>query len=125
MEKVERTVLPPTFSAGPHGLGDPDDQTLRKVELEVMVPKMMREKAKTDKCPNEVKAFTDCCRESGLAMVVTCRKENDCMKECLLRWYRDEDFRNECKKEYLRERSEYRRTGVLKKYREFIKNANS
>lgn len=35
--------------------GDPDDKTLRKVEIEVMVPKKMREKTRDEKCIEEVK----------------------------------------------------------------------
>lgn len=40
-----------------------------------------------------------------------CRAENNIMKECLNRWYSDEDFRQECKEIYLQRRSEFRRTG--------------
>ncbi|KAG8237291.1 hypothetical protein J437_LFUL016204 [Ladona fulva] len=122
---MESTVLPSKFSAGPHGLGDPDDRSLRKVELEVMVPKLMRDKAKAEKCSQEVKDFTECCRDSNLAMVFKCRQENTRLKDCLSHWYNDEGFRNECTEEYLRERSEYRRTGMLKKHREFIKASKS
>ncbi|XP_071447522.1 COX assembly mitochondrial protein homolog [Hetaerina americana] len=123
--KMDKTVLPPKFSAGPHGLGDPDDRSLRKVEIEVLVPKVMREKAKAEKCPDEVKAFTECCRESSYAMVLLCRKENSRLKECLTQWYENEEFRNQCTEEYLRERSEYRRTGFVKKHREFLKAAKA
>ena len=31
-------------------LGDPEDRTLRKVETEVLIPKIMRERCKTEKC---------------------------------------------------------------------------
>lgn len=35
--------------------GDPNDRTLRRVEKDVLVPKLMRERTKTEKCVNEVK----------------------------------------------------------------------
>lgn len=95
-------VLPQKFGGGPHGLGiyssvlknsglssillfsgEPDDRTLRKVEREVLIPKIMREKAKVEKCFDEVHAFESCCKDYSLLMVVTCRKQNDVLKNCL------------------------------------------
>ena len=35
--------------------GDPNDKSLRKVEKDVLVPKLMRERTKSEKCVNEVK----------------------------------------------------------------------
>jgi len=37
------------------------------------------------------------------------------MKECLEKAYTDQAFQEQCKQEYLRERSEYRRTGIRAK----------
>jgi COX assembly protein 1 len=100
--------------------GNPADQRLRKVEKEVLIPMKMREKAKVEKCFEEVRAFSECCKSSSIAMVVKCRVENSTMKACLTRWYQDEEFRKMCEVEYLRERTDYRRTGVknkpMKKY---------
>lgn len=96
-------------------LGDPDDKSLRKVEKDVLIAKKMRDKAKEDKCIKQVEAFTKCCVDTGFFMVVKCRKENADLKECLTRWYNDEEFKKECTEEYLQERSEYRRTGIGKK----------
>uniref|UniRef100_A0A182SXF6 TOG domain-containing protein n=1 Tax=Anopheles maculatus TaxID=74869 RepID=A0A182SXF6_9DIPT len=96
---------------------DPDDRRLRKVELEVLIPKIMRERAKTDKCLTEVKAFEDCCKDSGLFMVAKCQIQNDALKACSLEWYRNEQFKKECTEIYLTERSEFRRTGLPKKFR--------
>uniref|UniRef100_A0A182W9P6 COX assembly mitochondrial protein n=1 Tax=Anopheles minimus TaxID=112268 RepID=A0A182W9P6_9DIPT len=107
---------------GPHGLGDPDDRRLRKVELEVLIPKIMRERAKTEKCLTEVKAFEDCCKDAGLFMVAKCQVQNDALKACSLEWYRNEQFKKECTEIYLVERSEFRRTGIPKKFRK--NNAN-
>uniref|UniRef100_A0A182QAD1 TOG domain-containing protein n=1 Tax=Anopheles farauti TaxID=69004 RepID=A0A182QAD1_9DIPT len=96
---------------------DPDDRRLRKVELEVLIPKIMRERAKKEKCTAEVKAFEDCCQGSGLFMVAKCQEQNDALKACSLQWYRNEQFRQECTDIYLAERREFRRTGLPKKFR--------
>lgn len=75
----------------------------------------MRDKARNEKCTEVVADFTECCKNSGLLMVVKCRKENAALKECLTKWYQDENFRELCTKEYLHERTEYRRTGIPQK----------
>jgi COX assembly protein 1 len=93
---------------------------LRKVEKEVMIPIKMREKAKRDKCTEEVRAFSECCKQSSLAMVISCQTQNLELKKCLTRWYNDEGFKKECTDEYLQERSEYRRTGVKKNAKKYI-----
>lgn len=95
-------------------IGDPNDKTLRKVEKEVLIPKLMRDKAKKEKCNKEVSEFERCCKDSSLLMVVKCRKENSALRECLANWYNNEEFRMLCTEEYLKERSEFRRTGVKK-----------
>lgn len=97
--------------------GDPDDKTLRKVEVEVVIPKLMRELAKTEKCPEQVREFEKCCKESSLLMVVKCQSQNAIMKDCLTYWYNDIDFRRHCTEEYLKQRSEYRSSGIRKAVR--------
>lgn len=49
-------------------------------------------------------------------MVVKCRKENAALKTCLTDWYTNESFKETCRQEYLEERSDYRRTGLSKKF---------
>lgn len=105
---------------GPHGLGDPNDRTLRKVEIEVMIPKVMRDRAKVVKCIDEVKDFETCCKSSGLMMWYKCRKENTALKDCYTKWYSNDEFKAECTEIYLQERSEFRRTGISKKRREYM-----
>lgn len=75
----------------------------------------MRDKAKELKCGKEVQKFSECCANSGFSMVFSCRAENSILKDCLSRWYADEDFKNMCKEEYLAERAEYRKTGITQK----------
>ncbi|XP_017767858.1 PREDICTED: COX assembly mitochondrial protein homolog [Nicrophorus vespilloides] len=110
-------------NAGPHGLGDPNDTSLRKVEIEVMIPKKMRDIAKVEKCTKEVEEFTKCCRDSNILMAFTCRDQNSALKSCLGKWYNNEEFKERCKKEYLAERSEYRRTGVTLKQKQKLQTS--
>ncbi|XP_034031175.1 COX assembly mitochondrial protein homolog [Thalassophryne amazonica] len=92
------------------------DEHLRHVEKDVLIPKIMREKAK-ERCAEKVEAFTHCCKESGLLMVLKCREENSALKECLTKYYKDPTFFEECKQEYIQEKEEYLRTGISAKNR--------
>ncbi|XP_055859127.1 COX assembly mitochondrial protein homolog [Episyrphus balteatus] len=111
------SAVPKVDPKNPHGLGDPNDRSLRKVEVEVLIPKIMRDRAKAEHCLKEVKAFESCCRDNSLLMVINCRQQNDVLKTCLANWYSNEAFKAECKEIYLKERSEYRATGIPKKHR--------
>lgn len=82
-----------------------------------MIPKLMRDKAKAEKCTKEVQDFEKCCKESSLSMVITCRKQNALLKDCLSNWYQNDDFRCICTEEYLKERGEFRRTGIKKPFK--------
>lgn len=87
------------------------------MEVEVLIPKIIREKAKTEKCIPEVAQFEKCCKDSSLLMVIKCRDQNSALKECLSHWYKNEKFKEYCTEEYLKDRSEYRSTGVKKPIR--------
>jgi len=111
------SVLPGRMAGGPHGLGDPADVTLRRVEVEVLIPKIMRDRARTDKCAPICGEFSKCAKEAGLSVVYKCRAQNEQMRTCLTHWYEDAAFRQECTQLYLQDRSEYRATGVKAKLR--------
>ncbi|XP_062394383.1 COX assembly mitochondrial protein homolog [Sardina pilchardus] len=93
-----------------------EEPVLRHVEKDVLIPKMMREKAK-ERCAENVAAFSHCCKESGFLMVLKCREENAALKECLTKHYQDPAFYEECKQEYIKEKLEFLRTGVAAKNR--------
>nr|XP_008119746.1 PREDICTED: COX assembly mitochondrial protein homolog isoform X1 [Anolis carolinensis] len=57
-------------------------------------------------------AFTKCCQDTGFLMVFKCREENAALKECLTGYYTDPAFYKECESEYLKQREEYRTTGI-------------
>ncbi|XP_035699169.1 COX assembly mitochondrial protein homolog [Branchiostoma floridae] len=86
---------------------------LRHVETDVLIPKMMRAKAK-ERCHQEVKEFTDCCKDSGLGMVLKCRTQNSQLRACLTKYYKDPEFYDMCKQEYLQQKREFQETGIRK-----------
>ncbi|XP_067094945.1 COX assembly mitochondrial protein homolog isoform X1 [Osmerus mordax] len=93
-----------------------EDPFLRHVETDVLIPKIMREKAK-ERCAEKVDAFNHCCKQTGFLMAFKCRNENTSLKECLTVYYKDPSFFEECKKEYIRDKLEYERTGIPAKNR--------
>uniref|UniRef100_A0A8C9EIX1 COX assembly mitochondrial protein n=1 Tax=Pavo cristatus TaxID=9049 RepID=A0A8C9EIX1_PAVCR len=54
---------------------DIPNSKLRHVEKDVLIPQIMRDRAK-ELCSDKVQAFTKCCKETGFLMVVKCREEN-------------------------------------------------
>jgi len=117
-ENVEKEKRP-SWRGGPMGLGDPNDTTLRKVEKDILIAKMVRERAKEEKCIPEVAAFNECCKAASYSMVFKCRKQNSELRDCLERWYKNDQLWEECRVEYLKERESFRRTGEPKKIRDF------
>ncbi|XP_076006438.1 COX assembly mitochondrial protein homolog [Genypterus blacodes] len=93
-----------------------EDFQLRHVEKDVLIPKLMREKAK-ERCAERVEAFNHCCKESGFFMVFKCREQNSALKECLTQHYKDPDFFEQCKQEYIQEKLEFLKTGIPAKNR--------
>ncbi|XP_033497648.1 COX assembly mitochondrial protein homolog [Epinephelus fuscoguttatus] len=89
---------------------------LRHVEKDVLIPKLMREKAK-ELCAEKVEAFSHCCKDAGFLMAFKCREENAALKECLTIHYKDPGFYEQCKQEYIQEKLEFERTGVASKNR--------
>lgn len=81
---------------------------LRHVETEVIIPKILREKAKA-KCDDLVQAFTQCAKGRTVSILWTCRKENQAMKDCLTGHYQDKELFEECRQEYLKKREEYQK----------------
>lgn len=114
-EKQDNPTPLSKLNAGPKGFGDPADRTLRKVELEVLIPKMARERLKVEHCREQKAAFDRCCLANGLLMVAKCREENRCFQDCMARWFFDRSFMAECTEAYLEKRAQFRRTGHKEK----------
>merc|ERR1712055_804722 len=121
-EADEKTVLPSHLSGGPHGLGDPADRTLRVVEKNVLIPKHVREVARSKQCGVLAKEMADCARESGVLLAFSCRSERDNLYKCMEQYYNDPEFVAQMTEEYLQERSEYRRTGMGAKHKKEAEN---
>lgn len=96
-------------------LGDPNDKRLRTSEIKILIPQIIRKRAREVKCIPEVSEFEKCCKAAGVLSPFKCRAPTDKLKECMAYWYYNEDFVKECTQIYLDERSEYRRTGITKK----------
>ena len=64
------------------------EQHLRHVEKDVLIPKIMREKAR-ERCSEQVEYSTKCYKVSGILMAVKCQKENSALQECLTTYYND------------------------------------
>lgn len=99
--------------------GDPDDKTLRTSEIKVLIPQIIRERARKIKCVPEVQQFEECCKKEGLLMTFRCKPQTNDLKKCMGHWFHDTQFNEECTQFYLDQRSEYRRTGIQKKKRQF------
>ncbi|KAJ3597591.1 hypothetical protein NHX12_001114, partial [Muraenolepis orangiensis] len=101
------------YEMDPARTGEPK---LRHVETDVLIPKLMREKAK-ELCSDQVQAFNHCCKDSGFSMAWRCREQNTALKDCLTVYYKDPVFFEECKQEYIQEKMEFQRTGIPAKIR--------
>ena len=74
---------------GPKGLGDPTYRELSKMEEDPMIPQRMRDITRTQLCIPEVRAFSECSKNSGFSMVFQCQAEKNCMVECQRQWMED------------------------------------
>ena len=107
----EKHVLPKHLGGGPMGLGDPDDRKLRRVERDIIILNMVRERVRHEKCKEVGDILDKCGGEATWTVSWACRKERDDLMECSKQWFHDEGLRQECTEEFLRQRSYYRRTG--------------
>lgn len=88
---------------------------MRKVEKEVLVPRMMEYKINHELCNEENRLFAECAEKNGLMVVVRCREVFNTFKACSNRWFKDEAFQKEMEKEYMQKRDKFRDTGEATK----------
>ena len=100
----------------------PDNDKLRRVERDVLIPKKMREISWT-RCSEELKEFENCCRGRTVSMVFVCRAQNRAMLDCMNRSFNEEGLRERCTKEYLDERKLYRSSPSYQNYAKTNKRA--
>ncbi|XP_030741597.1 COX assembly mitochondrial protein homolog [Echinops telfairi] len=56
--------------------------------------------------------FTQCCKDSGILVVVKCWKENSTLNGCVTAYNTNPGFYEECNMEYLKKREEFQKTGI-------------
>ncbi|XP_031558702.1 COX assembly mitochondrial protein homolog [Actinia tenebrosa] len=83
-------------------------ETLRHVERDVLIPKIVREISR-EKCKPYLDEFTNCCKGRTLSMVWACRKENRVMQDCLQKYFKDNSIYEEAKHLYLQRRDEFQK----------------
>lgn len=106
---------------GPHGVGDPDDMTLRKMEKNLLIPQIRRKIVNKEKCPKEIEEYQDCvCKTDLIFAAFRCKDLKLKMANCLEFWNEDEDLYRRAKNVYLEERREYRKTGITKETKEYL-----
>ncbi|CAJ0598479.1 unnamed protein product [Cylicocyclus nassatus] len=116
--RVKKTILPGYSSSGPHGLGDPDDRTLRRIEADVIIPNRMNARIEKVECHEQYMNLVNCMREKGgVKGLKLCKPELGVFNHCKFLMFNDVDFRERMTEEYLRERSEARRTGMTGRQR--------
>ncbi|CAI9739552.1 Hypothetical predicted protein [Octopus vulgaris] len=59
-------------------------------------------------------AFGECAKQAGLLLTFQCRDKANLLHTCLSNMYKNEEFVERCTQEYLKDRTEYRRTGKKK-----------
>uniref|UniRef100_A0A0N4Z8N4 COX assembly mitochondrial protein n=1 Tax=Parastrongyloides trichosuri TaxID=131310 RepID=A0A0N4Z8N4_PARTI len=117
--KVKKTILPHYFSSGPHGLGDPEDRTLRRIEADVVIPNRMNKQIEKVECNLEYMDLISCLRKDGAVKGLnSCQPILEIYNKCKSKFFHDIDFRSRITDEYLEERAEARRSGKTIKERE-------
>ncbi|CEF61000.1 Cytochrome c oxidase biogenesis protein Cmc1-like family-containing protein [Strongyloides ratti] len=117
--RVKKTILPHYFAAGPHGLGDPEDRTLRRLEADVIIPNRMNKHIEKFECNSEYMDLITCLRQDGaIKGLRSCKPILEVLNNCKIKYFNDLDFRSKITDIYLQERSEARRTGKTEKQRE-------
>uniref|UniRef100_A0A0N5APJ0 Transposase n=1 Tax=Syphacia muris TaxID=451379 RepID=A0A0N5APJ0_9BILA len=103
--RVRKSVLSDKYSNGPHGLGDPEDNSLRRVEVDTLIAEMMNDQIENVECRKPLQ---------GEVLFVS---YNLFINTLSLVRVHDIQFREAITEKYLKLRSEYRRTGKTEKER--------
>uniref|UniRef100_A0A914UX83 COX assembly mitochondrial protein n=1 Tax=Plectus sambesii TaxID=2011161 RepID=A0A914UX83_9BILA len=81
--RVKKAAFPQHQIGGPHGLGEPDDRSLRKVEADVLIPKLMNEAVEKIECHDLHLAIVNCFRlHGGVKGLKACAPERDIYNVC-------------------------------------------
>ena len=104
-----------------------DDPTLRRVEKDVVIPKLMRDQARLVDCVEEVKVFNNCVKnyKKGYEKYIAfmkCKPESNAMLKCMNDLFVDYDYYLKCKEMFLKEKRILLLTNMEKKDRCTIKD---
>uniref|UniRef100_A0A915A8L1 COX assembly mitochondrial protein n=1 Tax=Parascaris univalens TaxID=6257 RepID=A0A915A8L1_PARUN len=104
--RVKKTILPHYSSAGPFGIGDPDDRTLRRIEADVIIPNRMNSLVEKVECSERYIDLVECLRKDGAVWGLrSCRDILAIFNKCKAEKFHDPSFRERVTEEYLNERS--------------------
>ncbi|KAF7638716.1 COX assembly mitochondrial protein [Meloidogyne graminicola] len=130
--RVKKTMYPTHVTTGPLNLGDPEDRQaifciethifrfLRKYEENVIIPDIIAKRIEKQECRETFMKFVECMRVDGaLTGTHNCRPFYKEFQNCKVKKFRDPELRKEITEEFIKERSEFRKTGLDKNYREF------
>ena len=101
------------IGGGPHGYGDPADTSMREVEY-YLTPRMIWKKVRFEKCASATEDFYNCIQSVPSGEEHRCRGKEREMLECKSHYYSPDHIdavENECISEYIKLRSEFRKTG--------------
>ncbi|VDM07718.1 unnamed protein product [Wuchereria bancrofti] len=131
--RVRKTALPQQSIGGPHGVGDPNDRSLRRLEADVLIPNRMNEQVQKVECREPLEGWIPLSGamykkrrqfywyEKMPERVGALRNMSACelsfmqfLSNCVqyeLAMFNDPWFRQKITDEYIKERAEFRRTG--------------
>uniref|UniRef100_A0AAF5PK93 COX assembly mitochondrial protein n=1 Tax=Wuchereria bancrofti TaxID=6293 RepID=A0AAF5PK93_WUCBA len=83
--RVRKTALPQQSIGGPHGVGDPNDRSLRRLEADVLIPNRMNEQVQKVECREPLEDLVRCIKKEGSFIGMRkCRKELERYETCQL-----------------------------------------
>lgn len=81
--RAKKTVLPQEHINGPHGIGDPEDKSLRKIEADVLIPNIMNKQIESVECRLQFLDLIKCMKKEGGAMGLRrCNEPRDLLNAC-------------------------------------------
>lgn len=106
------------------------DPSLRKIEKDVVIAKIMRDYAREEACVDEVKLFNECSKlyqgkpylRNAFKTTYKCKPQCKVMMECMDNVFKNEDVYYMCKKKFMRKKILFTTTGVTVKNRQTLKD---
>lgn len=84
---------------------------LRKLERDVLIPRLLEERINKELCRDEKLSFSNCAKEQGFKVVINCRESLKAYETCSNIWWRNEEIWKQMEQVYLEKRQKYRETG--------------